>query len=803
MMSKNLTENLQIWGFEKDTVIFQDASYGFAFKCSTLDVSCHDDSEVNSLGSRIDGFLNALPTGVSVQFLSEIKPGHQGTLSDFEKRGAVTGNTLASELHQSRYNTLQVMSQNNQLPEYSLTVLVRRPGSHLRVATPSLFSKPKVFQDITHDQFEKDLIETDRLRKNIRSSLESLGLQVTEVPQREIVDLVYRQWNPDRPVALNEYDPDDLRDSILFTDMKVEPDGFRLGKMKHQVISIKSLPDASHVSMMTRLLELPFGSKLFLSVEVPNQGKEIEKLQRDRRVAFAMVHGKTGTSDIEAQAKLDDLDTLLEEMIAEGQKVFKASMNIVLSGQSEQELEQKVADCLMLLREMGGCEGMVETLAASHIFTELALPNARCKERARFIKTKNLSDLIPLFGPWEGTKNPSIILRNRFGSITKFDPFSSEFTNYNMVISGGSGSGKSFLTNLLLLQMLPDSPKIYIVDIGGSYKKLCDNLDGQYIPLALNSDLSINPFDLPEGQNVPSNQKIKFLVGLVELMTKENDADSLNRYQKAEVEHAIKILYEGMKAPRISDLRELLVSHEDQEIVRLGKILKTWCGDTPYGRFVDRETTVEFDKSLISFDLKGMESYPDLQGVCLFLITDLIWGQIQADRGTKKFVVFDECWKLLENDSGASFIAEVFRTFRKYYASAAAISQNMDDFAKSKVASAILSNSSIKWVLRQKGADQKRLAEVLRLNENESELVSSLTGERGHFSEAFLIAEDYRSVVAVEPFPLEYWVATSDPRDLAKLEEFEKTSGSKIEALKKAADEFPHGVVASESEGRS
>jgi type IV secretory pathway VirB4 component len=197
-------------------------------------------------------------------------------------------------------------------------------------------------------------------------------------------------------------------------------------------------------------------------------------------------------------------------------------------------------------------------------------------------------------------------------------------------------------------------------------------------------------------------------------MTKENDADSLNRYQKAEVEHAIKILYEGMKAPRISDLRELLVSHEDQEIVRLGKILKTWCGDTPYGRFVDRETTVEFDKSLISFDLKGMESYPDLQGVCLFLITDLIWGQIQADRGTKKFVVFDECWKLLENDSGASFIAEVFRTFRKYYASAAAISQNMDDFAKSKVASAILSNSSIKWVLRQKGADQKRLAEGLK-----------------------------------------------------------------------------------------
>ncbi|MBK9039151.1 MAG: ATP-binding protein [Bdellovibrionales bacterium] len=86
------------------------------------------------------------------------------------------------------------------------------------------------------------------------------------------------------------------------------------------------------------------------------------------------------------------------------------------------------------------------------------------------------------------------------------------------------------------------------------------------------------------------------------------------------------------------------------------------------------------------FDLKNLETYPDLQAVCLFIITDLVLREVQKDRSVMKFLIFDESWKLLESDAGSTFIAEVFRTFRKYYASCIAISQNIDDFAKSKAA---------------------------------------------------------------------------------------------------------------------
>jgi conjugal transfer ATP-binding protein TraC len=348
------------------------------------------------------------------------------------------------------------------------------------------------------------------------------------------------------------------------------------------------------------------------------------------------------------------------------------------------------------------------------------------------------------------------------------------------------------------MQMLNENPKVFIVDIGGSYKKICENFEGQYIPLGVEVEFSINPFDLPKGETVPSSQKIKFILSMVEIMTREEGESRLGRLERAEIEAAIQQTYETSSTPRLSDLKERLLAHGDPEIRRFGKILNPWCGDTPFGKFIDRETTIELKRSIVCFDLKGLESVPDLQSVFLFILTDFVWREVQLDRTQMKFLILDECWKLLENDASAAFIAEVFRTFRKYMASAVAISQNIDDFAKSKVATAILPNASIKWILKQKGADQNRLKEVLSLNDNEVGLIASIHQERGMYSEAFLMSEDQRALVVIDSSPLEYWLATTDPRDIAKIESLrsENAQIGNLDVLKKLASLYPNGVAA-------
>jgi conjugal transfer ATP-binding protein TraC len=483
-MSSPLANSLQLWGLEEDFVIFSDGSLGFGLEATPVDISCWENDRVNDLVDRTGQFLNGLPPNIDLQFMQEIGSGNENIMAGHETLVTEGASATARAVCGERMARLRNLDEEGLLPKHTLKLFIRKPFSEALLAKPKLFSKNQLFPDIAAKKLESEITLVTRLREDTVQGLKSLGLEVQSIAPTAILDLVYRQWNPSRPVELGQYDPEDIRSSILFTDVNISEKGFSLGDMHHRVISLKLMPDQTFAGMASTLRQLPFDSRLFVSVHVADQFKEIASLQTQRRLAFAMVTGKTsGVSDIESQAKLEDLETLLEQMIAQGEKVFHVSVNVLLRSTDLEDLETQVATTLMKFRELGGAEGMEESLAAFDIFAGFALPNAKTSERTRRVKTSNLSDLLPLYGPWSGHKRPRILLRSRMGSLVSFDPFSSELTNYNQIVSGGSGSGKSFLTNILMLHMLKENPRVFIVDIGGSYKKLCDNLDGQYIPM--------------------------------------------------------------------------------------------------------------------------------------------------------------------------------------------------------------------------------------------------------------------------------------------------------------------------------
>lgn len=802
-MKSVLSDQLEIWGFEGDTIIFADGTFGFGLELSSVDVSTWSSERANEFTQGVRQFLNGLADNVDLQFVQDIEGGNEKWLEQHAQKRNDAANAIVSSLAEERVARLKELDERGEVKKLSLRLIVRRPPLRKMVEKKSLsLFSDKTFEAITEERLQTEIIQTNRLRDDIAEGLAQLGIGSKQIDADRVAELMYLQWNPARKVRFNGFDPDNVRDSVLFSDVSISERGFSISGVHYRVVSLKLLPDNTFATMIAALQELPFGSRLMLTVRSPNQQKEIESLQAQRRMAYSLIAGKrSGVSDLDTEAKFRDLEELLEQMVAAGEKVFHVSLQVILKSESEDELADLVSQTLMKIRELSGAEGMEESLAAFDIFSETALPNARSKERAKRMKTSSLADLLPLYGPWRGHAEPKVILGSRFGSLVSFDPFSPTLTNSNQIVSGGSGSGKSFLTNLLLVQMMKEDPKVFIVDIGGSYKKICENLGGQYLPLGVDSNFSINPFDLATGDVGPSNQKVKFLLSLVEIMSKEEGEVRLGKFERAEIENAIKQVYDTTSKPKLSDLRKALLRHESDEIRKIGAILGLWCGDSPFGRFIDQETTVKLESSLVCFDLKGLDSLPDLQAAVLFIITDFVWRQVQVNRGQPKFLIFDECWKLLENEAGALFIAEVFRTFRKYMASAIAISQNIDDFAKNKVSGAILSNTSIRWILRQKGADQSRLKEVLSLNDNELALLASLRQEKGFYSEAFLIAEDQRSVVVVESTPLEYWLATTDPRDLAEFEKArdERPQGSDLELLRELSIRFPQGVSQGET----
>jgi len=800
MRSDRLSDYLDVWGIENDSVIFLDGGIGTGFELVPMDPSALSDDALNQTAHDLTSFLNGLPSGIRIQFVRDVVPAKGDEIARHKWLIHEKADPVACTLTDTRVRVLQSQISDGTLRSHRVFVFLRVPMP--KPAGFSLISSIRGSRadDITRESVDRHVAETGRVADGVEAGLRQLGMKPRKLGAREIMELTYRQWNPDRPSELPQFDPDNVRDSLVLSDVEIGRSGFTIGDSHFRVLSLKLLPDQSYSAMASALGRLPFNSRTFVSIYVPDQTKELESLQTQRRVAYSMAHGKrSGVSDIDSTAKFNDLERLLDQMIASGERVFHFGINVLLKGRSENELRQQVAETLSLFREMAGSEAMEESLAAFDLFSQMAIPNARVTDRVKRIKTSNLADLLPVYGPWHGHEMPRVLLKTRDGTCLSIDPFDPNMTNANQLISGASGAGKSFLTNVLLLNMLKEMPRVFFVDIGGSYRRLCENLGGQYINLTAGSGIALNPFDLPPGETVPSPSKIKFLLGLIELMTKEHDQSQLPRLARAEIENAIIETYRVNPRPVLSDLRRILLKNEEPQVMAFGRILAPWCGDTPFGQMIDRPTTVDVHHGAIAFDLKGMESYPDLQAVCLFIITDLVWREIQKDRSTMKFLVFDECWKLLKSDSGLAFIEEVFRTFRKYYASAIAISQDIDDFAKSKIASAILPNCSLKWLLLQPQGDKSRLRDVLALNDNELELVSSLTQDKGRYSEAFLMAGENRIVAVVEATPMEHWIATTDPRDLTKIDQLiaENPDKSRLEVLQSLANQYPNGVTAS------
>lgn len=795
MFAQDLSGKVDLWGFENGLMVFKDRSLGACLELAPLDVGVATDDRIIEIKLGLRTFLNSLPVGVSVQIMQEVVSGNHRRIEAHAETLCADALPLVTEITKARVKKYMDLDEAGLLPKRNVFLFLRKPFA--ASSAPSGFFKKAAV--LTQDTLVTETASFQNVIEAVIENLKSVGIQASRKDDSDTFSLLYNQWNPDRPAPSLLTSSHDVRDQMILTDAVIGIDHFLLGRMHHKVISLKLLPEVTFASMAEALSALPFDSRLYVTAEVLDQQKEMSSLQTQRRLAYSSAAGKKGVADLESQAKLRDIESLLEEMIQGSERVFRFSLNVCLRSVALEDLESQVAETLTLIRSLSGAEGMLETYGSFDIFCDFAMPRARIKERAIKVNTSVLADFLPVFGEWEGHEVPQILLRQRSGGIFGFDPFSRELTNNNQIVSGGSGAGKSFLVGLLLAQILKARPRIFILDVGSSYRRLVENLNGQYIELGVGNHLSINPLSkagIREGDSEALDYKTKFIVSIVEIMTKEGGRSNLGRLERAEVEKCVQRILAAPEEKTLSDLKNELLEHPEKEIQRIGRILSLWCGNAPYGKFVDRPTSVRLESEIICFDLKGLESHPDLQSVCLFLMTDLIWREVQKDRTQMKVTVFDECWKLLESPEGADFIGGVFRTYRKYRASAVAISQTIDDFAKSSVAPAIMANSSVKWLLRQKGAEPDSLKRALQLNDREMELINGLHSEKGKYSDAFLMAEDRRQLVRIESTPLEYWLVTTDPKDLSlmKEESARNPSLTGLDLLKHLAVKAPLGA---------
>lgn len=118
-------------------------------------------------------------------------------------------------------------------------------------------------------------------------------------------------------------------------------------------------------------------------------------------------------------------------------------------------------------------------------------------KKMRHVTRKTMANAIhlaPLIAEWRGTRTPTLVFGGRRGQLMTLDLYDNDLGNYNFAIIDAPGSGKSVLMNEMAWSYRAIGAKIWMLDLGRSFEKLCRKAKGTYIEFRPDIDICLNPF---------------------------------------------------------------------------------------------------------------------------------------------------------------------------------------------------------------------------------------------------------------------------------------------------------------------
>lgn len=363
------------------------------------------------------------------------------------------------------------------------------------------------------------------------------------------------------------------------------------------------------------------------------------------------------------------------------------------------------------------------------------------------INTKTADNAVmtsPLIAEWKGTQTPVMTLFGRRGQIIGFDLFDNTGGNFNFAVAALSGSGKSVFVNEMTYRYLGAGAKVWIIDVGRSYKNLCELLDGEFIEFSdeRQNTICLNPFSMI----IDINADMEMVLPLLAQMA--SPREPLDNYSYTALGSAIKRVWDAKgRSATITDIYELLqtgrLSSEgeyERDLSRLATALEPYTRHGVYASYFEGDANIQFDKDFVVLELEELKSKKDLQSVVMQLIMYRITQEMYRDRSRRKLVIIDESWDLMGSGSSGSFIEAGYRRARKYGGAFGTITQSVDDYYKNEATKAAINNADWLFLLRQKAENIERLGKEGKISLDEwlKRQLGSVSTEHGNFSEIYI-----------------------------------------------------------------
>lgn len=368
-------------------------------------------------------------------------------------------------------------------------------------------------------------------------------------------------------------------------------------------------------------------------------------------------------------------------------------------------------------------------------------------------------------------------------------------SNMGMLVCGTSGGGKSMTVNHILRTLYDQGAHCVTVDIGGSYKGLCELVDGYYFTYEETNPISFNPFYLPPGQPLDTEKKESLKALLVTLWKQEDE--SFIRSEYVALSNALQGYYdhignsendmasfnsffEYLEVHYVELLKKQKVKDKDFDIDNFLYVLRPYYKGGEFDYLLNATGNLNLlDQRFVVIELDSIKDHPILFPVVTLIIMEMFLSKMRKLQGVRKVLTIDEAWKAIANSGMAGFIQYAFKTMRKFNGVPNVVTQELDDLISSPIIKdAIINNADIKILMDMRkfmnkfdklqdtlGMSDKGKTQVLSVNKDNREIYIDLGGQ---------VMKVYKNELS----PEEYYAYTTEGRERVKVQEYAAKHGS-------------------------
>lgn len=386
-------------------------------------------------------------------------------------------------------------------------------------------------------------------------------------------------------------------------------------------------------------------------------------------------------------------------------------------------------------------------------------------------------------------------------------------TNRNKFILGPSGSGKSFFTNHMVRSYYEQGAHVVLVDVGHSYKGLCELVGGYYFTYSESDPIKFNPFYLTDDDVLDTEKKESIKTLLLALWKKDDEpfrrseyvalSNALTLYfthldQHKEIFPSFNSFYEFLMQEYLQVLEDGKVREKDFDIGNFLFVLNPYYKGGEYDYLLNATENLDLlHERFIVFELDALKDHPILFPVVTIIIMEVFISKMRKLKGIRKVILLEEAWKAIAKEGMAEYIKYLFKTVRKHFGEAIVVTQEVEDIISSPVVKqAIINNSDCKILLDQSKYQNKfdAIQELLGLTEKEKAQILSMNkanDPKRKYKEVFIslggqLSKVYRTEVSLE----EYFAYTTEESEKMKVQQYARRYGSMQKGIAVLAKEL-------------